>query len=1221
MIKLFVRRGLLGDEVQQAEIEPGITPATLLTELRSALPASLDVMVGVDGRLLDESDSALHVPLVDGQQVIVMPRTSYGYGEAIVSILIQIAIAAVISYVAYLLTPRPRPPGVPQDRGDDGSSAYAWDGIKTNYGPGLPVPFVYGHHAVGGQVIWTDTEAVALGGAGAGASVDDKLRLILSLSEGPVHSVGGIAADANGLGGATAVPGPVGIYVNGNQLPTVGAQSWRGWTRLGTYDQAALPPPLSGVSTAYSPQLQFRTFQEEAIFTVPDPPDDLRLLRFVMAWPAGLYEQTSQGGLQGVSVRFLLFWRYADDSGSPLQVVTGALANLLSPSGGQVASAAFPGYHVLTASIPCNQSAGASLSIQSGRPVEFRLRYERIGGGGAPVNTGTVIQAVWRDLVLVGANQLRYPLEALLGLEMKAGPLFSGGKPQVQVPVKGALVRLWDATLGWSPRCWERPASPWDFQTYAPGRNPAWVLLDFLTARWGLGRYLTEDQIDLPAFRRWAAFCDSDPNPADPWGEPSHTVDLVGDQPRPAWEWVLQICAAGRASPVLSGGRISVVYQYRDAHGDAGVSVPAKTPVQLLTDGNCQEVKVTWLSKANRATVYDMQFLDETQNWAQAVLPVEDEDGTLNSPSAQDQDRYLKEAIQAFGVTRPSQIYREGRYRHRINRLVRREIAGVTGPWALAAQVGDLIEFQTQFLRPFEEVATAMQVLAVDALADPPTLTIDHTLSGTGLQVVVRMPDGTPARANILTFLNTTLGGRPVCVLSLAAALSPDVGAAAVVGKVSSLTEVYQLISITMAKGLRREFRAVQWTPEAYDPITLDEFEGTAVLDGDMRAIDAAGDESAPEPVLGVTVLAQGGGSHRISWGVGSDSGLPSRVFVRVVGGTDWQLIGTSSDASLNYQGFSVGVRYDVSVVRANRRGQYVQPDAGAVVQVTPEEFSVDSPMPITSARATVVDDEVLLEWDENGQSTLDYVEVRAGSQWAAAPVLARSRAARLPLENPPGGVPLLLAARSRNGLYGDVVALPAVSWTPPGRVQRLLEDDLAPSPAGTHTNTQWNATTLRLELAPGALLGTYESLAQDMGFDADFYWQVRVDPLEWDDTPVSELDFIMGSGEARWRRVSGRPASPSGPGLDWRLRVADLAMPVRDLPANLTSRGYLGVFGSHTQVLVESRFHVNGSWTAYRPHVDRVLVARQMQVRLTLGRRSQTYRAEVRALAYAAFL
>ena len=68
-------------------------------------------------------------------------------------------------------------------------------------------------------------------------------------------------------------------------------------------------------------------------------------------------------------------------------------------------------------------------------------------------------------------------------------------------------------------------------------------------------------------------------------------------------------------------------------------------------------------------------------------------------------------------------------------------------------------------------------------------------------------------------------------------------------------------------------------------------------------------------------------------------------------------------------------------------------------------------------------------------------------------------------------------------------------------------------------------------------------------------------------------------------------------------------------------ARGYAGVVGSHTQVMVESRFYVDGAWTPYRPHTDRVVLASRMQVRLSLGRRTLDYRVRVRLLSFAAYL
>jgi len=235
--------------------------------------------------------------------------------------------------------------------------------------------------------------------------------------------------------------------------------------------------------------------------------------------------------------------------------------------------------------------------------------------------------------------------------------------------------------------------------------------------------------------------------------------------------------------------------------------------------------------------------------------------------------------------------------------------------------------------------------------------------------------------------------------------------------------------------------------------------------------------------------------------------------------------------------------------------------------------------------------------------------------------VLERVRAPRALLTDPPGGSPLLIAARSRSGLYGHIVVVAAPAWSPAGRTQAIDVDDFASSPAGTTTDTSWNATDQVLELTAGSLAGSYEGPVQDLGYQAPAFWRVHVDRQELEDVTIADLDFEIGSGEARWRTLEGRPASAYRPGVDWQTRIEDLAMPIADLPDTLLIGGHVGEAGSHTQVLVETRFYVNGAWTAYREHVDRVVTASRMQVRLTLNRRSSNYRARVTRLRYEAFV
>lgn len=1211
MIRVFVRSGLLGQHVDHVDLpaDAGITPRALLDRFAEAVPKSVPVAIAVDGAIVE--GDRLDVQLRDGQQVVVLPETGEVTIGAILLWVVQyIVIPAALAYASYLLSPRPKPPGIAQARGDESSATYAWDGIKTSYGPGQPIAWGYGRHAVGGQVIWMDANANRDVVTGA---LDDRLRIILSVMGGQVHRFGDLSAsvrDAMGgfQGGVQGAKIPEGIRINGNLIPdsTTPPPGLRAWIRPGTMDQPALPPPFDGVRQLFSPNLQLNAENDTVVFTWSGT-EQISSITFVMAAPNGLYAQDATGSLTLAPVLLRAVWRrpgQADINFSSLNIGSG-------PQG-------VVGYYAKTITLTALQLT-SSLDPFYG-PLEIEIR--RI----TPANASSVNQVIWRDLVVATPHTLRYPGEALLGLELQAGARFEGGQPQIVVPLDLMLVRVWDEDDGWSPRCWDVPAAPFNFNLHPPGRNPAWIALDFLLSDHGLGRRITEAKVDLQAFRNWAAFCDQDPNPADPWGEAAFCCDIVGDSPKPAWEWVLQIFAAGRAVPVMRNGKISVVYQYRDAHWDlGGGGAPAKASTQLITSGNCEDVQVTWSSKSQRATVLQFQFLNEDKAWEQDTLQVPDLEGSLHDATALRQDEWKSEDVQAYGVTRPSQIFREGVWRHRIGRLVRREIQFTAGPWTLAAEVGDVIDFEQELVRPFDDdVPVGMQVLQVNA--GVPNVVVDHHLTGTGLQICARDPDGAPQRRDIVSFTNGTLAGRNVSTCVLSSALPVIAGAACVVGKVDKLVEPYQIVSISLQKDLKRQVRAIQWTPDAYDPITRASFLGLIEEADMLRGVSsltvevADVDQGLPPNILGLSVVPTAGG-HLARWRKpGGYQGADAAVYLQRADGDEWELAGrtVAEELLLNLR---TGDAYRLSVCIAGQNGATVSPETGDQLEFVAEEFPSWAPPPITGARANIVEDDLLVQWDELQQRSIDYVEVRAGSHWTAARVLARERSPRATIPDPPAGVPLLLAARAPSGLYGPVVQIAAPGWAPPNVVQRLLEDDLSPSPAGTHSGTQWNGTDLVLELQSGVLSGTYTSVELDRTFQAPWFWQVRHDAQEIEDGLVSELDDEPGIGEALWALVSGRPASPASPGLDWRERVQDDDMPVGDDPATNLVRGPVGVVGSHTQTLVESRFYVDGAWTAYRPHVDGVVLASRMQVRVTLGRRALRYRPRVRLLTYTAYL
>ncbi len=156
-IHLHAKQGLLGEgEIYHREIpyQEGLTARKVLS-VAQQIPqiSSRQLGVAVNGKLLKGRE--LDVQLPPGAEVVVaspqegVVEVLYFIGE-----LILYAVAgAALSYVVSLLIPPPRPRGVGQERGDASSSTYAWDGVATNYGQGLPIPYIGGRIAVGGQVI------------------------------------------------------------------------------------------------------------------------------------------------------------------------------------------------------------------------------------------------------------------------------------------------------------------------------------------------------------------------------------------------------------------------------------------------------------------------------------------------------------------------------------------------------------------------------------------------------------------------------------------------------------------------------------------------------------------------------------------------------------------------------------------------------------------------------------------------------------------------------------------------------------------------------------------------------------------------------------------------------------------------------------------------------------------------------------------------------------
>jgi hypothetical protein len=972
--------------------------------------------------------------------------------------------------------------------------------------------------------------------------------------------------------------------------------------RDGSMNQTPMPGspgPFRGVAVTFQPNGQLNAFAETRTFTY-NTGDPISGVTFVISAPAGIYQQDPQGNVTSFEVGVTVRWRFQGElswrafDGPQSDFIVGATAT----SGPQLWTFAFYVNEPITGNI------------------EVNLRRDTGSGG-----TSTVSNLLWRNVVFSSPNAFSYPGTACLGLSLQANARWDGGLPNFNIECDGVMVRIWDSTLGWSDRTFDVPSAPYDWHTYPPGRNPAWILLDYLLAEWGLGHYLKESDIDLPAFAAFAVYCDLDPNPSNPWLEPRYTCDLVLDRSRPAWEWVLAVCATGRAAPVFINNKLSVVYEYSAAHAQGSINVPAKTAVQLFSSGNIEDMSVTWLPRASRPTVYIYQFLNEETEWRQDSMPLEDEEATFNDQSELFPDQYRPAAVQAYGQTRPSQIYRDSRYRHQVNKLITRKIDFKTGRWALIGTVGDLIEVETEVMRPFPSTGYLSDVPSNGVIlvggSAVSSVTVDHANLPAVGQIKMRDPDGAPITTTWTSFTSTVIEGRDCAVLLLAAPVTVDAGCICIFGTVDKLTETYQIVALTLNQDLTRTVTALEWAPAVHDDIDPGDWEDGA--SGDFATEPAATPVEPRIESKDIAIVALDSGKHRIDFArLPARRGVTARVYTRTDSKKEWLLVGETSGDSIAFDQFTPHTTNEVSVTFERFDGHAVVPQQGTVATITVPEFTQALTPTISNLVATEIGDG--LDWDEITVLGLSHYEVRAGTNWVGARVVAKVKDNMVRWTAPPTESQLMVVAHGKDGSQGNPTLIANQGWSPEGSRAYINKDDIADGLLGTHSDTRIDAGLEFLELGEDAFSGSYVMPEQDAGFVGPFLWRLAIDIHEYDAATVDGVLDLVASGEASWRTVDGREASPGLPGVDFSRSVDDTSGEVVDSFDDELVHGQIGEAGSHTRVLVESRYF-DGVWTSYGVHTDGVRTAQKIQFRITLDRETLTHEAQVHELIVSAHL
>ena len=134
---------------------------------------------------------------------------------------------------------------------------------------------------------------------------------------------------------------------------------------------------------------------------------------------------------------------------------------------------------------------------------------------------------------------------------MAASSIVSGTLPNVRAIIKGKKVKVWNNDTNQWETAWTD--------------NPAWIIRDILTnSRYGLGDFITEENIDDESFKDFAQFCQ----------EQGYKCNLVLDGFQRGWDLINNLLAKFRAFIVRNGSKYKSKY------------LKDEPPVQLFTMGN-----------------------------------------------------------------------------------------------------------------------------------------------------------------------------------------------------------------------------------------------------------------------------------------------------------------------------------------------------------------------------------------------------------------------------------------------------------------------------------------------------------------------------------------------------------------------------------------------------------------------------------------------------------
>lgn len=852
--------------------------------------------------------------LQEGDEIICLRKVE---GADPISMAVMLVVKAFVGYVVNMAlnalfggnkAPKPSHGG----GGESDSPTYGWDGIRSSSDVGIPVPLIYGKHAVGGNYVNAFIEEHD----NKAHNYRSYLNLLIALGEGPVKSIAGIDRDVDGWDDETS-------YQTGDYCTDSG-RVWRAVQDNTDVDpgEEDQNPDESYWEEIYDYRDKIKldnnpigNFRDIKVFT--------RLGNESQAAVPGFEQQHNLVPIEGVQLEKNDPYQYTTDATDidqyKIHFVAQSCVKFDKSSNGMAP-------HTIKVKVEhrkhdagedWQQAATKTVTRETMNEVRFYIQVRNLTPAQYDIritqtsdNTKDGKRSC--DLNITNIDEIRsvtltHPYTALLGIRALATNKLSGTLGDVSVEVEGLLVDTWEAEA----------VDP----THQYSKNPIWCLRDLMTnKRYGIGSYIESADLYLPSDKEQAAYCDEQITHSGKT-EARYELDIVIDSDKAAIDTMMDIARTCRAMLTWSGGVIRIIIE------------KPETPAKLFCMGNIIQgsFKEDFISNSETFNIVEVQFKNPDKNYDREVIQVED------SAALAAGDPIRKKTVYMLGVVRESQAVRMGRFILNHSKRVIRSVEFKTGCDSVGVTAGDVFNFQhdvPQWGVSGGRITAAGGVF----VGDPDLLTLPWVKlsmaatfeTGQTYYLKVRHADDTVEQHVIANAAGTYAAGEKIYVYDTEL---DKHGYILYVSHWTAAPEVYDVYSVGKENILTKPFRMMQISREGNEAVCVAQEYDAAIYNDTVDFLPPPLDYAdLPDPrriprhvenFRASVVPNLGDNTIYLNWTVNvtdASHGLfDYAVLYRSVDATNWDYLGIGQSGTYPVSGLITGVKHYFKAVAVSR--------------------------------------------------------------------------------------------------------------------------------------------------------------------------------------------------------------------------------------------------------------------------------------------------------------